>query len=468
MPVPKVHTKTAKATAKKQKESSRVVNQASLDPNNPIPFEQTTSFSFVNNSAYLPFLTGSDDYAQTLLQYRLTSATHQACITTKKDYCAGNGFRDANGNEFDPATADWLSSMNLRNEPALEVNKRIFEDMFTFGNTPVELVRFTVAKKKYLFVYPHNFLEWRLGKPDNNDIVQYAIQSKLFLRSNVYMTADAIKNSKQLPIYNPRNKEKDNWNKDPDGTERTLIWYKNSISGFSYYGLPSSVASLIYQILEYKGARYNLDNFDNNLIVGALLALKGNLSQGEADRIAKKINSTYVGDGKRGRTAVIASEEGIEGSDVHPMETNKDGSFNESDRLWSDKIILANQWDAVLAGIVSPSTLGKGSGFITKIIELKERTVIKPAQNDLMQKVWSTVFKVAKDWMNLPLDNYNIVFDNNIDISGLTDVDITPAVQVNEVRKAKGLPEDESKAGVYMTQMKSMQQTQGGEDVQNK
>jgi hypothetical protein len=444
------------------KKKGKVNNEVRLDAKNPIPFENGQVFSFVNTDQYLPFLGANPDFGQQLLEARMTSTTHNRCIITKRRYCAGDGFVDMNGGDLDEEMVEWLRSINMKNEPATEINKRIFEDFFTWGNVPIELVRFTVAGEKYFFVYAHNFLEWRLCPPNEDDIIIEAIQSKLFL-NNGFLTEAQIKESKKLPIYNPRRPDK-SWFKDEKGVERTLIWYKNSVSGFQYYGLPSAVASMIYQLLEYKGARYNLDNFENNMVVSALLALKGNLSQTEADRIGKKAIQTHTGDGKRGRVMVVASEEGIDGSDLHTFDTTKDGSYTESDPLWTQKIYSANEWDPILAGVQSASTMGKGSGFITKIVEHINKTVILPAQQDLMDNVWNHVFKLAADWMGWNIKAYNLAIKSNVDISGLTDVDITPAVTVNEVREAKGLPKDDSPKGtMYLGELQAKQK--GGNNV---
>ncbi|MVT11384.1 phage portal family protein [Chitinophaga tropicalis] len=457
---------TSKPAAKK---STKVSNEIRLDAKNPIPFDGGRAFSFVNNTEYLPFLDGKDDFGQQLLECRILSATHNRCVVSKANYCAGDGFMDTDGNELPTELTDWLASMNMKNEAATELTRRMLEDIFTWGNVPIEIVRFKSAGKKYVYVYVHNFLEWRLGKPDEDDIVQYAIQSKLFLRNQRSLTPDEISRSKKLPLYNPRKNKKDNWYQDDKGVERTLIWLKNSVSGFSQYGLPSAIASMIYQLLEYKGARYNLDNFDNNMVVSALLAIKGNISQTEADRIGKKAIQTHTGDGKRGRVMVVASEEGIEGSDLHTFDTQKEGSFKDSDDKWMQKIILANEWDAVLAGIQSASTMGKGSGFLTKIIEHINRTVILPAQKKLMTTVWSHIFTIAGEWMDWDLKKFNLAIKSNIDISGLTDVDITPAVTVDEVREAKGLPRDGGERGKkYLGELKvNQQQKKGGDNVQD-
>lgn len=427
-----------------------VVDKLELSPSTPIPFEGGRGFTFVDTTEYLPFLSDNDGYAQLLLEARLLSDTNNACITTKRDYCAGSGFQYTNSEKkLSKKIKDWLKVMNRKNETSTEINKKLFESHFTWGNTPVELVRFSLLGKKRLFVYVHNFLEWRLCAPNSEDEVTEAIQSKLFLKTDYRLTEDDWKKVKKLPIYNPLLPDRKNWKKGEDGTERTLIWYKNPVSGFNHYGLPSNVASLIYQVLEFKGARFNLDNFDNNMVVSAILALKGNLSQTEANRIGKKAIAAHTGDGKRGRVMVVASEEGIDGSDLHNLQTHKEASYTDADEIWVQKIILANAWDSVLAGILSASTMGKGTGFLAKILEIKQKTVIKPAQRDLLEKVWIPIFDIANKWLDLGIDSDidSIEIKNSTDISALTDVDITPAVKVDEVRDAKGLSKLGGKKG---------------------
>lgn len=317
-------------------------------------------------------------------------------------------------------------------------------------------------------VYPMNFLEWRLGKPDGEDIISEAIGSKLFLKERDYgfVTADELKKGKRLPLYNPLNSERDNWQKDSGGVQRMMIWYKNPVSGIPYYGLPSNIACLIFQLLEYKCGRFDLDLFENDMVAATLVALKGNVTQEEAAKIGRDLVQTYAGDGNRGRTVVVASEDGLEGSDVHKLDTSREGSFNEADNRWTQKIIWANNWDAVLAGLLSTNTFGKGANFLRSIIENKLNFVIKPAQRKLMDKVWRDIFRIAQNWMDLPFDQYDLEFKNNIDISGITDVDITPAVTRNEVRKAKGLVEDKGTLGAeYLKAASGLIQNQGGGNV---
>lgn len=418
-----------------------ISNSPKLDAVNPIPFESERTWSFSNNSAYLPFLTGNDNFAQILLESRLLSVTHGACIETKSEFCAGNEFinLDNADSKLDKAFSDWLNTINRKNHSAIALNKKIFESHFQWGNTPIEVVRYSFKNQRFLSVYIHSFLEWRLCPPDEDDILTHAVQSKMFLKRQT-ITVEALKGAKRLPLYSPLNSNRQNWKKFNDGTERTLIWYKNEYQGYANYGMPSSVNSLIYQILEYKGARYNMDGFDNDWVASAVLHLKGVVSAPEIKEIAKNIISTHTGDGRRGRVAVIGSEAGMtEGSEFHTIDTKKDGSFIESDKAWMEKIIFANGWDAILAGLVSPSTLGKGEGFISKIYEIKQKTVIIPAQTKLINGVWNPIFNIAREWLGLNIPE-NIGIKSSANISSLSDVDVTPVVTVNEVREANNLP----------------------------
>jgi hypothetical protein len=448
-----------KRPAVQQKKTTKPVsNSVQIDANNPIPWDiGGHSFSFINQAKYLPFLGRDDDFGSILLEARLLSTTQGACIKTKRDYCAGTGMVDMEGGELPPAFLEMLKGMNLKNEDCVEVNKQIFESFFTYGNAPIEIVRMTVAGAKKLFVYVHNFLEWRLMEPDENGIVRKAIHSKLFLRQGHNLTKEQIEKAKQLPLYNPMMAESENWLKDDKGVERTMIWYKNSMAGYDHYGMSSSVSSLIYQVLEYKGARYNLDNFENNMVIGGMLALKGNLGQTEANRIGRDVIKTHTGDGKRGRIIVVASEEGIDGSDWHSFDTTKDGSYLESDDRWSQKIILANEWDAVLAGMVSNSSLGKGSGFLSKIFEVKQLNVIGPAQTHLINNVWKHILKIAGEWLSFKTDGISLAIKGTAMINSLHEVDIATVATVNEVREANGLPADDSEKGKkYLHELKAV------------
>jgi hypothetical protein len=465
------------STTVKAKRKPRVSNQVKLDTKNPIPFEfGGQAFAFIQGKKYIPFLWPEDNFFKTLLEAKTLSSTHNICIETKKDFCCGKGLKDANGKEFSPELIAWLKALNVKNQTALTINRKAFGSFFTFGNAPIEIVRFKVGSKAVMYVYVHNVLEWRLGWYDKDGRVSSAVQSKLFLRGQGPLSADMLKDAKIIPLYNPNGREKDNWFTDDKGVQRTMFWLKNEFDGYEDYGMPSSVSSLIYQVLEYKGARYNLDNFDNNMVLGGLLALKGNLGPEEVNKIAKSIINTHSGDGKRGRVAVVASEEGIDGSDYHQYSTQSEGSYISFDERIMKKIIMANQWDELLAGITPSHSLGKGNTFLRTIYEIKKKTVIEPAQTYMLENFWQPLQKIAAEWLKIDIDKYDLGIIDVDPISILSDVDPTPAIKVNEIRAAVGLQEDDGPMGQkYLGELKPAQTSAsgggdaggGGGDVQN-
>ena len=424
-----------------------VSNAVKLDPSTPIPFEYGgQAFTFINRQKYIPFLFPKDNFFQTLQEIKINSATQTACIETKKNYCAGRGLVDKNGKDFSPEFTNWLKCMNAKNENATALNRKFFGSHFSFGNTVIELVRFKVAGKPKLFIYVHNVAEWRKCWPDNNGIVRSAIMSKLFLKQGA-IPQNILKDSITVPIYNPQiPNSKTNWVQDGN-VERTVFWLQNDFEGYENYGMPDSIASLTFQVAEYKGIRYNLDNFDNNMVIAAILALKGNLSQEEADAIGKNIIKAHVGDGKRGRLAVVASEEGIDGSEFHQMQVKQDGSYIELDNKVMAKIIMAHQWHPLLAGMDQGNSLGKGNTFIRTIYEIKKKTVIDPMQQFLIENFWQPVQIIAKNWLGIDADKYELDIRDIDPISILSDVDPSPAITVNEVREANGLPLDTTEKG---------------------
>lgn len=440
---------------KPEKKKDRVNNSVSLDANNPIPFEYGGSaFEYISGMRYIPFLFGDDDFAKRLLEARLLSATQSACINTKSTFCAGQGMQDSEGKEFSPEFAAYLRTMNPKNQSATTLNNKAFDSFNTFGNVPIEVVEVTVRNKVTVYVYVHNFLEWRLGWPDSTGLVRYAVHSKLFLRQGL-LTAEQIKNARQVPLFDiSKPDSKKNWIEEK-GVRRTMFWLKNETSGYDEYGMPQSIASLINQIMEYKGARYNLDNFENNMVIGGILALKGNLSQTEADKIGRTIIKSHTGDGRRGRVAVLSSEEGIEGSDYHEYDTTKDGSYIELDDKNMKKIIMSHDWHELLAGVDSGSALGKGNSYLRTVYQTKKKTVIDPAQRFLLENFWQPFQQILTKATGINAMDYKLEIIDIDPISSLSDIDPANFVQVNEARAEFGMVEDSSPKGkMYLSEMK--------------
>lgn len=434
---------------------SNVKNQIKLDPNEPIPVTFNGNFRYAGDKKYIPFLGKDDNLANILLQARLSCSSQNSCIVSISQSLVGKGLQvkeNANPNEI---WTKWTKSVNRRRQTLDEVLVNIIDGERTFGNQFIELIRGEIGGTKYLKVKLHSMLECRLSDDDEEDDedIQYVIISKQINKQGYFSyNQDALK----IPIWDENELDQSKvWLKMDDGAEHTMLHFKNDVSGIEYYGLPASVSGLRYQILESKAAQFNIDNFDNNMILGGMLIFKSGMTAQEAQEQAKEILLTHVGEGKTGRIAVISSENGIEDTNFIPYKTQQEGSYNESDKRWEEKIIAANQWDSVLAGINRSSTFGNGSQYIRSIWDVKDAVLLHPLREKLINKVIKPIVNIWSDWFGIEeVKKYEFQLQTNMPFSFMGDLDPNTFFQVNEARVKAGQPIDKSKDGVYLSEMR--------------
>lgn len=383
-----------------QAHAGKVNNEVTLDAKNPIPLDYGVFGSFsVTGNKYLPFLHPKDDFFNTLLEASLLSVTQKACIDTKTDYIVGEGVvpedpKSASGKAF----LEYAKHVNVRGENLNTVLRKAIEGYLKFGNQPVEFVRLEVAGKRYLFLYAKNTLDCRLSYPNDNDIVENVLVSRYFRRNDKTSYVYDEKHTAVIPLYNPKAHDKrKNWVK-VGNTEHTCIWLCNPVAGYDHYGLPSSVASISYQKLEYDYVRYNMDMVDNQMVTSGAIFLNGSLATGEGDKIATNILKRHTGKGKLGRVAVFTTEGGIDDVKWVPFNTEKEGSYVEIDNKVESKILSANQWDAVLAGLQSEKALGKGAGYLAEVYYQKLQSVILPVQLKMLEDFISVFVDIYDEW----------------------------------------------------------------------
>ncbi len=439
----------------------KISNAVKLNAESPIPFEYGgIAFSALNGAKYLPFFAPDDRFFQTLLEARLLSVTQNACIHTKRNYCLGSGWTINNlatSKKIDPLFEAWAACINNKNETLNNIFTKAFGSHFCFGNTPVEIVRGTAGGKRFIKIYVRSPLECRLSLPNTEDSCEQVIISKHFKEKGIwYGLGKGSSGAITIPIYNALNK-KNSWLKD-GSVERTMLWIKNEMDGYSYYGLPSSISGLSQQVLEYEITRYNLDNLDNNMKPGGVILLQGNVTQEEANRLGKSIIHQHSGKGKRGRWIVMASEQGIESSKVEQLSVQQEGSFNELDHSATEKILFANEWDSVLAGLQhsSSNAMGKGNSYFLSVFKAKYNTVIKPAQEFILEQMLKPILSIYDEWMNTKWSSYNFSLQTNIPITAIDGTDSIDGMTVNEVRSAVGLPplEDKQKGNMLLIELR--------------
>lgn len=447
-----------------------VSNAVSLDAKTPIPLDYDSDWhTNQKGKRYIPFLNPTDNFAKTLLEARMISITANACITTKALYCIGKGLRLTNGVDI-PELTEWKKSVNKHEESLEDIAQACFENVDTFGNCYVKVTRVKIAGSKYLRVTLLNTQDVRLlspGEDADSDFPTAVAISKEFrslgfwsMRKNAYL---------ELPLYTSDNLFR-KWGKDGND-ESVVIHIKNKVAGYDFYGMPSNVSGLTSEVLEYKAARYNLDEFDNNMVVGGVLMLSADLSPEEATKIGKRITETHTGDGKRGRVIVLAGEDLGTSGKYESHESSREGSFIESDKHNEDKIITANQWDAMLAGLRRDSGLGNGgSGYIQAVYEIKKETVIAPAQKRILDKLISPIMSMAAEWFKNDWNKYPFEIIAKPPVSFASEVDVNSVITIDEGRSLLGKDpmQDNAKGSRIISEIKqSKNPLEAGINVQN-
>lgn len=424
-----------------------VQNKIILNPEEPIPITYNgDSFRYARDKKYIPFLGMDDNLPNLLLEARLTSASQNSCISSIAQALIGKGIAVKDNDKPNPDWVKWLESINNKKQPFNKALIGIVDGERTHGNQFIEVVRVQVGKERFLKVYPKSMLFCRLASPvdlTKSDQSEGVVISKL-ISKNGYVNLP--KNVTQIPLWSPdKADQKKCWLPDPDvkGVERTMLHFKNEISSVEHYGLPASIAGLRYQILEGKAAQFNIDNFDNNMILGGMLILKSGMTKEEAEAQAEEIMMSHIGVGKTGRIAVIASEQGLQDVEFVPFNTQKEGSYIEFDKRIEEKIISCNGWDSVLAGINRSSTFGNGSQYIRSIWDVKDAVLLHPLRKKLIDEVIKPIMQIYAEWFEVTdMLKYEYNLQTNMPFSFMGELDPNSFFMVDEARHKAGLTPD--------------------------
>jgi capsid portal protein len=360
----------------------------------------------------------------------------------------------------------FIDNINNCGDTINEIVRQCSDGYFSQGNHFVEIVRGTFANIKFVKVYTHPILFSRVGAIDaETGAPKTVIISKSFARNGYIQKS---KSEKEIPIYNVNAlDEKSNWLVESDGLERTIIHFKNEINGMDYYGLPPSISGLRYQVLEGKSAQYNIDNFENNMVLGGMLIFKGAMTQQEAEKNAKEILISHVGEGKTGRIAVISSEQGLDEVEWKPYETQKEGSFIELDKRIEEKIIAANGWDRRLAGLDRDAGLSNTDASLSSIYDIKETLLLKPYREKIISKVINPIVKIWGDWVSKKeVLDYKFDFKIELPLSFYGVISPETFIKVNEARANAKFEKDTGPDGEkYLAEIKLRKANVPGESA---
>jgi hypothetical protein len=335
------------------------------------------------------------------------STAHRRIINDKADYISGKGF---NYNPSIPLLGKMVERANGDGESLRQVLNKLAFDKSLFGNAFLEIV--TDEEHSFLSLHHQDATHCRVAK-DSQHILLHHDWSHF--RAN-----EAI----SLPLY-------PTFEKQSDGSLRSIIHYKDYEPMFHNYGVPQYIAGMNVSAIAYKTDRWNIARLDNSFQLSGVMMIDNAVdSDAEAANLARMAEQRFAG--KPGQVMfVIRNEASDDNSRFIPIESQNDGDWKALHDQATSDIVVAHSWFRSLSGLDYSS--GFSSERILHEYEVALNTVIIGEQRELLEPIVQAMSELLA-----------------IDCSSLEIINQPPTrskpiyMKVWEARKADGLDYDEN------------------------
>lgn len=435
---------------------SQVINSANiLESQTPVIAEdlynepvRTNRNSSTISGKYVPFFDERNAYAKQLLSLVNNSPTLRRVIQDKTAMTIGDGFNVFDGviNPMLSFVKKSLKNVGIEDKRSIEINNQLVRvnksneslqdvlqkgvyDFFAVGNGFFELVKVQTSEgvKTYLYHIPVYMVAFEKMEADmvKRNVGIYETWEKDINSIN------EIRNVAIYPSVTPVNEE------DGTVTERSVIAIQNYAPGYSYWGLPDWIGAKHYAELEYRAARYNINEFENGFIPSAIVTFFGSLDEDEGRKLMRDFKESYTGTKNHKKVfAQVVRDENM-AAKVQTIETNKQGDYIELLKLAAQNIVTSARWTMSAAGFSSPGQMGTNQQLRSEI-EYLQNTVIKPIQNAFIQTVVQPYINYLAE-ENSVFTNISLEFSNAMPISFLGDINIENTMTIDEKREILGL-----------------------------
>ena len=342
-------------------------------------------------------------YALSLMSRR--STTHRRIINDKADYIAGKGF---SFDEQEPLLRSMVESANGEGDSLRRVLYRLAFDKALMGNAFLEVV--TDQAHSFLSLHHQDASRCRLARDSEHVLLHHD------------WSAFRAEEAQTLPLY-PR------FEKQSDGSLRSIIHYKEYEPMFSHYGVPKYIAGMGVSAIAYKTDCWNISRLDNSFQLSGIMMLDAEMaSEAEAERLVQTAEKRFAGTPGQVMFVVGSGEDG-NSSRFIPLESNNEGDWSTLHDQATSDIVIAHSWFRSLSGL--DYSAGFSAERILHEYEVALNTVILAEQEELLAPIRRLMQEVV-----------------GIDCSSLEIVNRPPTrskpiyMKVWEARKADGLEYD--------------------------
>lgn len=339
------------------------------------------------------------------------STTHRRIINDKADYISGKGFSCDEKQE--PILNAFIHHVNNQGETLRQLLNKLAFDKSLFGNAFLEVV--TDEKHSFLSLYHQDASRCRVARDSQHIILHHDWVN--------FKPQEA----RSLPLYPSFEKQK-------DGSLRSILHYKDYEPMFEHYGVPPYIAGFSSSAIAYKTDKWNISRLDNSFQLSGVMLLDSSVdSPAEAERIMRLAEQKFGGNPGQVMFVIRDGSDEKDNSRFIPISAQSEGDWATLHEQATSDIVVAHSWFRTLSGLDYSG--GFNSERILHEYEIALNTVILGEQAELMEPIRELIHRILQ-----------------IDASSLQIINRPPTrskpiyMKIWEARKADGLdydPEDE-------------------------
>ena len=255
------------------------------------------------------------------------STTHRRIINDKADYISGKGVVCDSSS---PLLQAFVERVNGQGESLRGLLNRLAFDKALFGNAFLEAV--TDERHTLLALYHQDASRCRLARDSAHVLLHHD------------WSAFRPSEARTLPLYPLYERQE-------DGTLRTMVHYKDYEPTFAHYGVPPYIAGFDVSAIAYKTDRWNISRLDNSFQLSGVMMLDGAVdSEAEAERIVRTAERKFSG---RPGQVMFVIKEGDEKdhSQFIPIASQNEGDWKALHEQAVSDIVVAHSWFRTLSGL---------------------------------------------------------------------------------------------------------------------
>ena len=293
------------------------------------------------------------------------STTHRRIINDKADYISGKGVVCDTAS---PLLARFVEAVNGDGESLRQLLNKLAYDKSLFGNAFLEVV--TDARRSFLSLYHQDASRCRVAKDSRHILLHHDWAA--------FKPAEA----RSLPLY-PQ------FERQEDGSMRSIVHYKDYEPMFEHYGLPAYIAGLNVSAIAYKTDQWNISRLDNSFQLSGIMVLDGDVdNEQDAYDIISAAEKRFAG--KPGQVMfMVKNTEETDNSKFVPIASANEGDWKLLHDQATSDIVVAHSWFRSLSGL--DYTTGFNAERILHEYEIALNTLILGEQQELLEPIRTVI-----------------------------------------------------------------------------